>query len=67
MPSVVTAHDDESLTTGESGRPFQRSLNEARVAGSSDGTASETETKGEGDRRKLHGRKPQTAGGFRDT
>jgi len=48
----------------KSRRPFQRSLNEARVTGSSDSRASEADAKGEGDCRKLHGGTPQTARGF---
>src|SRR5262249_30554628 len=32
-PPIVAAHNDESLATGESGRPFQRSLNEAWAPG----------------------------------
>src|SRR5215813_13022452 len=30
--SIAAAYYDESLTTGESGRPLQRSLNEARIS-----------------------------------
>jgi hypothetical protein len=60
-PSIVAAHDDERLTAGESGRPFQRSLNEARITGSGESRASESDTESEGDYRKLHGGIPQTA------
>src|SRR5262249_59749022 len=59
--SIVAAHDDEGLSAGESGRPFQRALNEARITGSGDRSASEDDTEGERDCRKLHGGIPQTA------
>src|SRR5262249_27759938 len=61
---ILPTHNDERLTTEESGRPFQRSLNEARVTGSSDGGTNEADAKGEGDCRNLHGGTPQTARGF---
>jgi hypothetical protein len=47
--SIIAAHYDERLTAGDSGRPFQRSLNEARITGSGESRASESDTESEGD------------------
>jgi len=59
--SIIAAHYDERLTAGDSRRPFQRSLNEARITRSGESRASESDTESEGDYRKLHGGIPQTA------